>query len=70
RRRLVFSHPPRNPVSRTVVATQNLFFRLRGSPFRVFTHPPEAMLDVLARHGLQPGVVHRGRAWQIAAGSR
>jgi magnesium-protoporphyrin O-methyltransferase len=70
RRVLVFSHPVRNPVSRMVVGGQNLFFRLRGSRFRVFVHPPEAMRAVLAEHGLQPAVVPGGRVWRIAAGTR
>ena len=70
RRVLVFSHPVRNPVSRAVVGSQNLFFRLRGSPFRTFVHPPEAMLAVLADHGLRPAVVPGGRVWQVAAGTR
>jgi magnesium-protoporphyrin O-methyltransferase len=70
RRVLVFSHPVRNPVSRMVVGGQNLFLRLRGSRFRVFVHPPEAMRAVLAEHGLQPAVVPGGRVWRIAAGTR
>jgi magnesium-protoporphyrin O-methyltransferase len=70
RRQLVFSHPPRNPVSRAVVATQNLLFRVAGRDFRTFAHPPDAMLAVLAEHGLQPSAAHRGRVWQIAAVSR
>src|SRR5205823_268190 len=40
RRLLVFSHPPRNPISRAIVAAQNLAFRARGSDFRTFAHPP------------------------------
>src|SRR5436309_947121 len=52
RRQLVFSHPPRNWVSRSVVATQNLLLRLGGRDFRTFAHPPAAMLAVLAEHGL------------------
>lgn len=70
RRVLVFSHPVRNPLSRAVVGAQNLFFRLRGSRFRVFVHPPEAMLAVLADHGLEPTVVSGGPVWRIAAGVR
>src|SRR5438093_8918598 len=34
-RRLVFSHPPRNPISRTIMAGQKLAFRLMGE-FRTF----------------------------------
>ncbi len=70
RRRLVFSHPVRNLASRAVVATQNRFFRLRGSDFRVFTHPPVAMLDVLAAHGLRPARAPGGRVGQVATATR
>ena len=70
RRHLVFSHPPRNPLSRAVVATQNLLFRLGGREFRVFAHPPAAMLAVLAEHGLRPIAAHRGPVWQVAAVTR
>jgi 16S rRNA G966 N2-methylase RsmD len=70
RRQLVFSHPPRNPVSRAVVATQNLLLRLSRREFRVFAHPPAAMLAVLAEHGLRPAVAHRGPVWQVAAATR
>jgi hypothetical protein len=67
RRQLVFSHPPRNAMSRAVVGTQNLLFRASGRDFRTFAHPPTAMLAVLAEHGLQVRATHRGRVWQVAA---
>jgi 16S rRNA G966 N2-methylase RsmD len=70
RRQLVFSHPPRNPLSRAFVATQNLLLRLGGREFRVFAHPPAAMLAVLAERGLSPLVAYRGPVWQVAAASR
>ena len=70
RSQLVFSHPPRNAVSRAVVATQNLLFRALGRDFRTFAHPPDAMLAVLAEHGLQLRAAHSGRVWQVAAVSR
>jgi len=70
RRQLVFSHPPRNPLSRAVVATQNLLLRLSGREFRVFAHPPAAMLAVLAEHGLRPSAAYRGPVWQVAAATR
>jgi magnesium-protoporphyrin O-methyltransferase len=69
-RQLVFSHPPRNPLSRAVVATQNALFRVARREFRAFTHPPAAMLAVLAEHGLQLRGTHHGRVWQVAAVSR
>jgi 16S rRNA G966 N2-methylase RsmD len=70
RRQLVFSHPPRNPLSRAFVATQNLLLRLGGREFRVFAHPPAAMLAVLAERELSPLVAYRGPVWQVAAASR
>jgi 16S rRNA G966 N2-methylase RsmD len=70
RHQLVFSHPPRNAVSRVVVATQNLLFRLGGRDFRTFAHSPDTMLAVLAEHGLQLRAAHSGRVWQVAAVSR
>lgn len=66
RRLLVFSHPPRNLVSRALFKAQNLFFRMRGSEFRTFAHPPAAMLEVLAARGLEPQFSHRGLIWQVA----
>ncbi len=66
RRLLVFSHPPRNLISRALFAVQNAFFRLRGSEFRTFAHPPAAMLAVLENHGLQQDFAHRGLIWRIA----
>jgi hypothetical protein len=70
RRQLVFSHQERNAVSRAVAATQNLLLRLSGREFRVFAHPPAAMLALLAEHGLHLTATHRGRVWQVAAVSR
>jgi 16S rRNA G966 N2-methylase RsmD len=70
RHHLVFSHPPRNPVSRTVVAAQNALLRLAGREFRTFAHPPTAMRTVLAGRGMRPRVVHGGPVWQITAGTR
>jgi magnesium-protoporphyrin O-methyltransferase len=66
RRLLVFSHPPRNLISRSLVAAQNAFFRLRGSEFRTFAHPPAAMLAVLNERGLQQDFAHRGLVWRVA----
>jgi 16S rRNA G966 N2-methylase RsmD len=70
RRLLVFSHPPRNPVSRAVVAMQNLWFRAIRSEFRTFAHPPAAMVGVLREAGLQPAFAHRGRVWQVVGMER
>jgi magnesium-protoporphyrin O-methyltransferase len=64
RRALVFSHPPRNPVSRTILSLQNAFFRVTGNSFRTFAHPPAAMVDVARSRGLEL-VSRQGRLWHI-----
>jgi magnesium-protoporphyrin O-methyltransferase len=70
RRLLVFSHPVRNPISRTAVATQNAICRLTGRSFRAFTHPPAAMVAVLSRHGLRVNHRHRASVWQVVGAER
>jgi magnesium-protoporphyrin O-methyltransferase len=66
RRLVVFSYPPRNAVSRLVVAAQNLLFRLLRREFRTFAHPPSAMITVLQERGLRPTFGHHGLIWQVA----
>jgi 2-polyprenyl-3-methyl-5-hydroxy-6-metoxy-1,4-benzoquinol methylase len=70
RDQVVVSFPPRNLVSRAVIATQNLLLRVGGREFRTFAHPPEAMLAVLTERGLRPVSAPRGRVWQVAAATR
>jgi hypothetical protein len=70
RRQLAFSHPPRNPASRSIIATQNAVFRLTGRSYRAFTHPPAAMIEVLSRHGLQATYRHRAAVWQVVGAER
>ncbi len=64
-RLLVFSHPPRNVLSRSFTAVQNQFFRLRGMAFRTYAHDPAAMRAVAAQGPLAVSYTHRGAAWQI-----
>lgn len=66
RRLLVFSYPPRNALSRSIVTLTNWLQALRGSDFRAFTHPPAAMLSVLDGRGLTRTYEHHGLVWQIA----
>ena len=66
RRALVFSYPPRNPLSRVFYGVFNLVMRLTRSSFRGFAHPPGAMLAVLEDRGLRRTYQHRGRIWQVA----
>ena len=62
---LVFSHPPRNLVSRTFSSAENAFLRLTGRRYRSFAHPPEAMLAVLRDHGLTAVHTQRGPVWHV-----
>ena len=65
RRRVVFSHPPRNVASRTVLAIQNLALALMRREFRTFAHPPAAMLRVLEERGLRPTFADHGFVWHV-----
>jgi magnesium-protoporphyrin O-methyltransferase len=66
RRLLVFSCPRANAAARLILAAENLSFRLRRMQFRVFAHPPAAMLAALGDRGLHPTLVHKGLGWQMA----
>ena len=65
-RLLVFSYPPRNALSRLLLGSQNLLFRLRRREFRVFAHPPSSMLAVLEERGFTLTYAHQPIVWQIA----
>jgi magnesium-protoporphyrin O-methyltransferase len=66
RRFLVFSYPPRNALSRLIVTVENVVFRLLRKEYRSFTHPPAAMLGVLAESGLRRTFEHHTLVWQVA----
>jgi 2-polyprenyl-3-methyl-5-hydroxy-6-metoxy-1,4-benzoquinol methylase len=66
KRLLVFSHPPRNVFTRSVLSGENLLHRLRNSDFRAFVHPPAAMITVAEANGLSVSYRHRGLSWHIA----
>jgi magnesium-protoporphyrin O-methyltransferase len=70
RRTLVFSHPPRNWLSRAFVGVTNLMMRASGRSYRAFAHPPRAMLAALAAEGLQPVASSRGPVWHVKALTR
>jgi magnesium-protoporphyrin O-methyltransferase len=48
------------------LAAANLVERIRGQSFRVYLHPPAAILAVAQAHGLAPVVRHRGALWEFA----
>jgi magnesium-protoporphyrin O-methyltransferase len=66
RRLVVFSYPPSNVVSRALVAFGNVLFHLRGRDFRLFTHPPAAMLAVVEEQGFRRTFAHRALVWRAA----
>ena len=70
RRMLVFSHPPRNVIHRSVMAMVNGLRRLQGNSFREFVHPPSAMVDVVQAQGLTLEYRHRGFAWDVVGFAR
>jgi magnesium-protoporphyrin O-methyltransferase len=57
-------------VSRALLGTLNLWLRLRGSGFRAYAHPPEAMVAVVRRAGLEPYARRRGAIWRGVAFAR
>jgi len=69
-RLVVFSHPPRNRISRSIIAVQNLALRLLRREFRVFAHAPPAMRAVVEQRGLRHTFTHRGLPWQVAGFER
>jgi len=66
RRLIVFSFPPRNYLSRVIIAAANLTLRVRRKEFRTFAHPPAAMIAVLTDRGFRDTFAHQGLAWQVA----
>lgn len=70
RQQLVFSFPPRNLLTRALLASDNARHRLARREFRTFAHPPASMLGVLSDGGLEPRIVHRGMVWQVATAVR
>ncbi len=47
-------------------ALMNLFERMRRRSFRVYLHPPAAVVAVARAHGLERASHHRGLVWEFA----
>lgn len=56
--------------TRLVGRLGNLWFRLRGSPFRIFIHPESEVRSILYQSGLKPVFYTRTLAWQVAVWAR
>jgi hypothetical protein len=69
-RTIVFSHPPRTMLTRAMVGIDNLVGRLTGRCYRGFVHPPEAMAEVVRRHGFELRYFHRGLSWCVVGAER
>jgi 2-polyprenyl-3-methyl-5-hydroxy-6-metoxy-1,4-benzoquinol methylase len=52
------------------LAVINLLQRMRRRSFRVYLHPPAAVLAVANAHGLEPASRHRGLVWEFAGLTR
>ena len=62
---------PRDVVwMRLGLAVVNLLQRMRRRSFRVYLHPPAAVLAVARAHGLEPASHHRGLVWEFAGLTR
>jgi magnesium-protoporphyrin O-methyltransferase len=55
---------------KVVLALQNLFFRLKGSPFRTFSHPTKSVEAIIDRNGLRRRFYRQTLAWQVAVYTR
>jgi magnesium-protoporphyrin O-methyltransferase len=64
-RLLVFSHPPRNLVTRTLLWWENRLRKMKGDPFRTFAHPPTEMVNVVQQAGLRGTYRWRGFGWCV-----
>jgi 2-polyprenyl-3-methyl-5-hydroxy-6-metoxy-1,4-benzoquinol methylase len=65
RRRLVFSHPADNLLTRAVFGGENLYRRLSRNSFRALIHPPDAMVAAAESDGLATAYRHRSRDWEV-----
>ena len=70
RRLLVFSHPPRNLLTRTLVGFDNQMRRLRGNDFRSFVHPPAAMVETVRAQGMTQQYRNHGLSWDVLGFAR
>jgi 2-polyprenyl-3-methyl-5-hydroxy-6-metoxy-1,4-benzoquinol methylase len=64
-RLMVFSHPPRNRLTRTMLWCDNTVRKLKGDTFRTFAHEPSDMISVPVRSGLRDTYRWRGIGWCV-----
>jgi 16S rRNA G966 N2-methylase RsmD len=64
-RLMVFSHPPRNLLTRSLLWFDNTVRKLKGDTFRTFAHEPADMIAVARRSGLRDTYRWRGIGWCV-----
>lgn len=62
---MVFSHPPRNLITRSMLWFDNTVRRLKRDTFRTFAHEPADMLGVPLRSGMRNTYRWRGIGWCV-----
>uniref|UniRef100_UPI002FC62975 hypothetical protein n=1 Tax=Aeromicrobium sp. TaxID=1871063 RepID=UPI002FC62975 len=62
---MVFSHPPRNRLTRSLLWFDNTLRKLKGDTFRTFAHEPADMIAVPLRSGLRDTYAWRGIGWCV-----
>jgi len=65
KRQLLLTFPRESWWMRLGLTAANLIERLRRKSFRVYVHPPAAMIAVARSHGLEPTARHQGRLWEF-----
>ncbi len=65
KRQLLLTFPRESWWMRLGITAANVIERLRRRTFRVYGHPPAAMIAVARSHGLEPTSTHRGRLWEF-----
>ena len=67
RRVLIFSHPPRNLLTRGLHLAERWNPRFRRTGFRAWAHPPTGMVAAAQRQGLHVSYHHRRPMWRVVA---
>ncbi|GAA5161477.1 methyltransferase domain-containing protein [Ornithinimicrobium tianjinense] len=67
---VALTHPPRNVLTRALLAVQRGVGRLFGMRYQAFAHPPELILDTLRRHGFTAQHLPSRGLWQIVVATR
>jgi len=65
KRAVVFTHPPRDLLTRFAAASGNLVMRLQRKTYRGYVHSPEAMVAVLEHRGFRAEHHQRAGSWRV-----